>query len=74
MTKERDNFTKILISIVFYQSRNNSLLILGVRGVKMKSLERPKSRNFPKNLKDFYIVYCLTRRSKEKTNKIVFIN
>ena len=42
ITKERDNFSKILISIVFYYSGTTSPRAFGVSGVEMKIFERTK--------------------------------
>ena len=60
MTKELDNFTKILFSIVFDLSWTTSLRTLGVEGSWNENVEKGlKVEIFLKNLNDFFIVFYL---------------
>ena len=67
ITKEQDNFSKILISIVLYQPWATSPRAFGVRGVEMKIFERIKKQKFPLKFKWFFYRLLI---SKEWASKL----
>ena len=59
ITKEPDNFSKILISIVFYWSWTTRARALGMRRVVIKIFEKDQKQKFPLKFKWFFYRFLI---------------